>query len=205
MKNFELEIRNRRLEPLRPIFKSWFSVLQEYINRTGDLPCWYRERPQVGFFATAAWKFGWATLEEWGMKKGSQREQSHGRNDLWIGLPKERQEWFIEAKHTWCDINKGIKHSSKTLDKAIGSAKWSAIRLTCKSPSKKIAAVFASPVWKPNLKNTDCQKAKEEWIAVCKRTDSDAIAFFFVKESEVPKGRKDGMCVGSALLMKMVK
>src|SRR6266516_7728725 len=130
MKHFGPVIRKRQFEPLRPVLKSWFCVLEDYIDRVpGDLPFWYRERPQVGFFAEAAWRAGWAALEEWGMEKGSQLKPSRGRNDLWIGRGKH--EWFIEAKHAWCDIQKCKENSLETrLREALDAARKSAEHLT---------------------------------------------------------------------------
>ena len=197
-------IRKKHLEPLRPILGSWYHVLKTYIKRVeGDLPFWYLERPQVGFLAIAAWRTGWAALEEWGTKKSSQRNQLHGRNDLWIGRGKI--EFFIESKHTWCDIHNGKAKMKKALAKALVSAEVSAKELTCEPPAKKIAAVFVTPIWKGKDRKR-ISKDTQEWINSCKGVGADAVALVVLDERDKRgDGEKGERYIGSALLLLSVK
>ena len=62
--------------PFEPTLVSWLHVVREYADRAPkdkdgkkDYFSFYKERPQVGFFAIAAWLNGWAVLQEWETEK----------------------------------------------------------------------------------------------------------------------------------------
>ncbi len=209
----QILLRDKRFSSLKPVLNSWFKVLRDYTRRVEtiyedpkdrDFPWWYRERPQVGFLAIASWCAGWAVLEEWGMKKRSGRSHSQGRNDLWIGSGKD--EWFIEAKHTWCDIHRCNSETMiRTIQKALTYAADSARKPSCTS-SKKIGALFVSPVWKSSKTFSPDQfnKAQTEWIRTCKSItiQADVVALYsYSKHDECPLGEKGELYFGSALFL----
>lgn len=200
-KNPPIVIRDKRLNSARQILESWREVMTEYPKRYRvDLPYWYRERTHVGFLSIAAWLRGWATLEEWGLKKGSHRKPSQGRNDLWIGR-NGKPDFFIEAKHIFCDVHKGAKHCDRRLRLALDSANASACKLNCDYPSKKIAVVFASPLWKENGK-LSLNEARKEWLRVCtKELDVGAVSLITTNRREASRGNDEFLVLGSALLM----
>ncbi len=202
MKLLKPVINKRSFEPIRPILESWFSVLKNYTERAEDSPFWYRERTQIGFLAIAAWLNGWAVLEEWRTEKGLKDKKSNGRNDLWIG--NKKHDWYIEAKHTWCEIHKGEKKILKKLNKALDDAMLSANNLQCES-SKKVAAVFVSPTWKGESK-LDFEKAWKEWIYVCQeKMKADVVAVISSEFDECRKGKHDQLFVGSTLFLFGIK
>jgi hypothetical protein len=201
-----LDIRDRRFEPLRPILETWFMILENYITRVPkDLPFWYRERPQIGFLAAAAWQSGYAALEEWGMVKGSQKDKHRGRNDLWIGYPGG-QEWFIEAKHDWCDVSKGKTNCSDPLEKTLKSARTSAKQVNVTGKQclcEKVAAAFVTPFWnkklaKPNFR----KKMQRDWLEACDEAKAGVIALASISAPEKYKPGKNGeVFFGMALLL----
>jgi hypothetical protein len=209
MEDFKTSVRISvaKLEPLRPIFKSWFSILKEFGKKVpGDSPFWYRERPQVGFLAAAAWRLGWVALEEWGTEKGPHREPSSGRNDLRIRRGKH--EWFLEAKHTWCDIDGDEEGNLKTLTKALQAARRSARMLILPRPRgmvQKVAVVFVSPTWKPSGRLSFAE-AQKQWKKVCQKTNADIIALLVQPNaSNCPEGKRKERFIGSALLLAAVE
>ncbi len=196
------------LAELRPVVECWFSVLEEYAARTqdaqgklDDIPFWYKERPQVGFFSIAAWLSGWAALEEWGTKKGVEQNAAYGRNDLWIR--RGDVEWFIEAKHAWCDLQNGREKTVETVKRAVKSATDSAKLNLDYGGSKNLATAFISLVWKPAGKSLDIKQAQDDFLGACYSTEADLIARFFSVDPEKCRiGDKEERFVGCALLMK---
>jgi hypothetical protein len=197
MKLIKPIIHNPSFKSVRPILKTWFSVLSNYAVRAKDSPFWYRERTQIGFLAIAAWLSGWAVLEEWRTEKNSDGKKSNGRNDLWIG--KGKLDWYIEAKHTWCEIHKSEEKILKILNRAFSDAKSSMEKLKCES-SKKVAAVFVSPAWKGKSKS-DFDRSVKKWIDVCKKAEADAIVIVLSEFDECAKGRQDELFIGSVLFL----
>jgi hypothetical protein len=200
---------NRNAEtfaPLRSTLVSWLRVQREYSDRVPknknapndrDYTCWYRERPQVGFLAIAAWLNRWAVLEEWGTEKKKRR----GRCDLWIG--RGEIQLFIEAKHGWCFIEKGEHHIDKDLRNKIGEAESSARALKDDPFGKRIAAAFVSPVWRP-IDRSGFDKARALWIRRCTKA-AEAVAMIVPDRGECPTDRSKQLWVGSALLLNEVQ
>jgi hypothetical protein len=190
------------LQPLNKIIKSWRSVLKDYVRRVpGDLPFCYGERAHVGFLAIAAWQAGFPILVEWPLDRGTKRKPSHGRNDLWIGLTgRKKPEFFIEAKHIWCELQKKRSNCSESLEKAFKLAQNSFGKSKFEQGSHKIAIVFVSLYLKGG-KNANFTKAKKEWRNICKKQSLDGKEFFFKKA----KGDESEMLVGSSLLLRLVE
>lgn len=191
---------------LKPLLSSWKKVTEDYAKRVpgeGDCTYWYRERPHVGFLAVAAWRTvggKGVALEEWGAIKGSHRKPSKGRNDLWIALDGE--EFFIEAKHCWCDAYKSKKAFSDQLLKCIEAAKSSAHRIVIPRGNKsarKLAAVFVSAMWKAprSPEHSSRAEALKLWENICRNeTGTDLVEVV----SDAPSDDKSE-CIGIALLL----
>lgn len=190
-------------KPLEPVLKKWHAVLSDYSKRSkGDQPWWYRERPQIGFLAAAAWSADGVALEEWGMKKGPQKCQSEGRNDLWLCY--DGNEWFLEAKHVWCEIQKGDRNCRKLLENALSAAKSSADKVQT-GPS--VAAVFASLFWKP-LRGRESEFASnlEQFTKTVKGLDVEVACFERPRTHEgYWKAENGGRWLGVLLLLKAVR
>jgi len=186
--------------PLEPTLVSWLHVVREYTYRAPkdkdgnpDYFSFHDERPQVGFFAIAAWLNGWAVLQEWGTKK----KNSSGRNDLWIG--RGQTQFFIEAKQDWCRIDEGGNRIDEDIKKYFKAAKDSANNLIDELLGKKIAAAFIAPLWKQTDK-PDFETARELWIQKISKA-ADAVALIAPCWDECPIDNKSNYCIGSALLL----
>lgn len=181
----EISVKNEALNSFKPIIMAWFQVLEDYANLSNvgteldrDSAFGYRERPQVGFLAAAAWRAGGVALEEWGTSKGDETVQSYGRNDLWIRLGVK--EWFIEAKHHFCRL-----HKSEVPDEMVNHLKWahSDIGKLKLENQLKVGALFVSPLWKSeNL--PDRTAALATWKAACYQVEADLTAIVLDTKSD---------------------
>jgi len=189
------------LREFEPILKAWIRVLVSYSRRNPvkDLPWWYRERPQVGLLAAAAWRAGGGALEEWKTEKGTRLQRSYGRNDLWIFRGK--RQWFIEAKHAWCDIlPNGVSQTSvKKMQSELNAAKSAARKLN-QDCHQRVAALFVSPIWKPKRSGPRrFDWAVSRWKAACRKLQPDACAFLWHSPDE--KNGDKRVLFGCSLLL----
>lgn len=191
-------------EPLESTLVSWLHVVREYTNRTPkdkegnpDYFSYYKERPQVGFLAIAAWLNGWAVLQECETTK----KHSWGRNDLYIG--RGENQLFIEAKKGWCDIGKGEQRIDKDIQDHFQAAKISAGDLIDEPFGRKIAAAFIAPLWRQTDK-LGFEKARELWIQKVSKA-AEAVALITPCRDECPIDKSGNFCIGSALLLSEVE
>ncbi len=127
------------------LLPAWIRIHSAYTDaftpNDRELSLYYKERPQVGFLASAAFAAGGVALEEWGTEKTG----GYGRNDLWIRLcpQTETEDYAIEAKHKWVGFpsenDREWCNKIRSLhDEAIDSAK------KLKPDGKNVAVGFAS-------------------------------------------------------------
>jgi hypothetical protein len=91
-------------------WKALLAVWVEQINRycssiANDNPYWHGEQANVAFLTGAAFQLpGWFSLTEFpSAKDNPELIHAYGRNDAWLKSPQ--CEYFIEAKHTWLELN----------------------------------------------------------------------------------------------------
>ncbi len=103
------------------LLEEWIFIFSKYCQTTEDSPCFNRERANVGLLASAAWRNGQISLEEWPIPKryDSSEENKDGRNDLWIG-GIENFDDYVEAKWTYLcvDNDKFLNDVQITMEKA---------------------------------------------------------------------------------------
>lgn len=159
------ELNQAKLPGWERLLPAWIRIHAAYtdafVPQDGELSLYYRERPQIGFLAAAAFAAGGVALEEWGTEKN----EGYGRNDLWVRLcpQTEAEDYTIEAKHGWidfplCDAPGCFNKIQQIHDQARNSA--DRLRpgrnvavgfssLTCKVRDESVPKRLAEDWWKP--------------------------------------------------------
>jgi hypothetical protein len=89
------------------LLTQWVRLLDRYTELSAadgdpDVAFWYGERTLTGLLVAVAWQLdGGAALEEYACLRGETREQSAGRGDAWIRLPKKARWYNVEAKQRY--------------------------------------------------------------------------------------------------------
>ncbi len=104
------------------LLEEWIFIFSKYCQTTnGDSPCLNRERANVGLLASAAWRNGQVSLEEWPIPKkaDASEENKNGRNDLWIGGIGNFYD-YVEAKWMYLcvDNDKFLNYVQSTMEEA---------------------------------------------------------------------------------------
>jgi len=114
---------NGKLEPqekeeFREVLELWSVLARRYANRWGrtagtwkEVHWCYRERAQVGLFASAVWMAGGVALEEYGSEKTAFSDarvaKYKGRTDLCFSLRSPDRSYVVEAKHVAGNLPRG--------------------------------------------------------------------------------------------------
>ena len=78
-------VTSERLTHWHKLLEEWCMVHKLYCCTVeGDAIWWYPEWSNVGALAGAAWRIGWAALEEFGLDKVVKRHAANGRGDLFL-------------------------------------------------------------------------------------------------------------------------
>lgn len=94
----------RSLRHWGELLEEWCLVHERYCRLVpGDAIYWNGERPNVAALAAAAWRCGWAALEEFAQPKIANRSGFAGRADLYLLSP--RSEDYVEAKFDWFSVS----------------------------------------------------------------------------------------------------
>src|SRR4051812_35849735 len=84
----------------RKLLREWCSIQETYCELVpNDSIYWNIERSNLAALAGAAWRLGWAALEEFPQSKRIDRAISSGRADLYLKSPRYGE--YIESKMTW--------------------------------------------------------------------------------------------------------
>lgn len=103
------------------VVKLWWKHHRAYLDQAKEAGWAYRERPNVGFLASAIWGVGGVALEEYEDNKkdpSDKRFYYTGRGDLWAKLGK--RGYKLEAKHK--HVNLQTHGTEKTLCSAADAA-----------------------------------------------------------------------------------
>lgn len=128
---------------LSSILHNWNTCISLYTNFFDgeDLPYWYNERANVSVLAGAAWRSGFAALEEYQSKKlRPEGNDLNGRNDLYI--TNQHDDVYVEAKVLYADISEPTLFEEKAR-KALAEAVVDAKKLT--EGERRVGAVFMVP------------------------------------------------------------
>ncbi len=91
-------VTSARLDHWHKLLEAWCTVHELFCCiAEGDAIWWHTERSNVGALAGAAWRIGWAALEEFGLDKVVKRRAANGRGDLF--LQSDTAHDYVEAKH----------------------------------------------------------------------------------------------------------
>ncbi len=147
------------------LLPAWIRIHSAYtdafVPNDRELSLYYKERPQVGFLAAAAFAAGGVALEEWGTEKA----EGYGRSDLWIRLCPQTtdEDYSIEAKHRsigfTCDNDLGW---CKQIRENHYEAELSTQRV--KLEGAKVAVGFASLICN-TIDQSICKYLAKEWWA----------------------------------------
>ncbi len=140
------------------------------------------------------------------MRKGPQQQASkrpRERNDLWFQW--RGNEWFLEAKHVWCEIQRGKQSLVKTIEDGMRAAEKSAKHVRDKP---RIAALFVTPLWRGKTgAERDLDSDLKDWERTlrefCPRDDDRllTVARSRYKDLDAGKGRNI-YWLGVALILK---
>jgi len=86
------------------LLEEWCLVHERYCRLVSeDAIYWNGERPNIAALAAAAWRCGWAALEEFAQPKTAKRSRFAGRTDLYMRSPIS--EDYVEAKCGWINVS----------------------------------------------------------------------------------------------------
>ncbi|HYE32899.1 MAG TPA: hypothetical protein VEH27_15840 [Methylomirabilota bacterium] len=131
----------------RGLLQEWVLVVKDYQQFWPTDCCWwYSERPALSLFSAAIWRHGGVALEEfsWSKRKSKRCKGYPGRCDLGFGLTRGKSKiaYEMEAKHVWCDYDKGVERMIRRTQRRMDEAQAAARRLH--GAENPLAVVFAS-------------------------------------------------------------
>ena len=183
-----IDIRSKRLKPLRPLLNCWTDLNVRYARdwKGKDCPWWYNERTFVGLLAAAAWIVGGHSLEEYSTRKHRRRSQYPGRGDLYFKL--DSVSYIAEAKHEWVVASWRSTMRSKLLRKSLRVARKSVV--DAETPrGRKLGLLFVVPMV-PKRERGDILKLVDRLIKKLRNDVSyDAAAWVFSNEAKLPHDR----------------
>jgi hypothetical protein len=95
----------RPLTHWEELLEEWCLVHERYCRLVrNDAIYWEGERANIAALAAAAWRCGWAALEEFAQPKKARRLKFAGRADLFLLSP--RCEEYVEAKSNWLYVTR---------------------------------------------------------------------------------------------------
>lgn len=140
-----------RLAHWNELLEEWCLIHERYCRLVkGDAIYWNIERANLAALAAAAWRAGWAALEEFTQDKMQGRAKFLGRADLF--LKSSDSQDYVESKIAWPSRG-GIrpvnaKGTLRRLDKALTDAR--AVDLANGSGTR-IGLVFAVPYFRSEV------------------------------------------------------
>jgi hypothetical protein len=137
-------VADKPLDHWHELLEEWCMVHERYCRMTfGDAIFWQSERSNLAALAGAAWRAGWAALEEFSHEKIVKRSKFSGRADLFLRTPVS--EDYIESKLVWC--REGSKQRCAWTVKGMRSAcdDARALHLEKRKGIQRIGVVFVVP------------------------------------------------------------
>ena len=184
------------LTALKPLFKEWTAVVLDYCQSQNyrDNPWWYNERATLSTLAAAAWRIGWVALEEFSTtkrakvpaRKTEREAASRGRCDLFIGRPRDGDQFAIEAKQAWQSISR--RGTGKDCIVKAAKMAWNdAGCLDADEADTRLALTFVIPyIPTSEVDRPGVQALVDEWLAKkpfqTERTAPRAYAYVFPKD-----------------------
>ena len=137
-------VTGKRLAHWHELLEEWCLVHERYCRLVqDDAIFWHPERTNLAALAAAAWRSGWAALEEFPHDKMINGSKRRGRTDLYLKSPAS--EDYVESKLVWCREGSGrrIARVLAGIDEACTNAR--ALRLGRNADARRIGVVFAIP------------------------------------------------------------
>jgi len=159
------------------LLEEWCMIHERYCRLVEeDAIYWSLERANISALAAAAWRCGWAALEEFPQSKRQRRSRFFGRADLFLQSPRSQD--YVEAKFAWLSV-KGTARGIDAFLKALLDALTDARNLDLPSGrARRIGVAFAA-VYSPKGN----QKAVSELLSSVfdrlQAADFDAAAWCF--------------------------
>lgn len=142
---------SEKFDDWKPLLTAWVEQINRYCaNIANDNPYWHAEQTNVAFLTGVAFQLSeWFSLTEFPSAKDNPTlTHTYGRNDAW--LKSSQQEYFVEAKHLWFELNKleYLSTISLTMSKAEQAARYVRIQplpTTLPDNVHRVALVFVCP------------------------------------------------------------
>jgi hypothetical protein len=168
---------DKRLLHWHELLEEWCLIQERYCRLVpSDAIYWQSERSNLAALAAAAWRAGWAALEEFQQTKLVEKRKITGRADLFLRSPIS--EDYVESKLVWCreGDDSRIKETLAGIDAACTDVL--ALHLEPYSELRQIGIVFAVP----SFRSGDLQKLLTELLSLVEHlqeTGLDAVAWCF--------------------------
>jgi hypothetical protein len=196
-----------RLSHWQELLEEWCLIHERYCRLVrGDAIYWSIERSNLAALAAAAWRSGWAALEEFPQPKILKRTRFGGRADLFIKSPSCQD--YVESKMCWVttrrDLEAAALGTSREVRRACRDA--SALRLpSSDGTTHRIGVVFAVPYFRAAAAKS-LPKFLAPFFEALGTTDFDAISWCFPPPARnlVWKEESDDIYPGIVLVAKAV-
>jgi hypothetical protein len=110
----------KRLAHWCELLEEWCLIHERYCRLVeDDAIYWNIERSNIAALASAAWRSGWAALEEFTHSKTLKRGRVFGRADLYLKSPDTEE--YVEAKIAWPGRGRKTVNANETLEKLDGA------------------------------------------------------------------------------------
>jgi hypothetical protein len=168
---------SRRLAHWSELLQEWCVIHERYCRLVeDDAIYWNIERSNLAALASAAWRSGWAALEEFSHDKILKLAKFYGRADLYMRSPGAHD--YVEAKMAW---PKGVarpinaRQTLRELDSACNDARK--IHLA-NGEGTRIGVVFACPRF-PSGAEQPLVELLAPFFEQIEGTELDAVAWCF--------------------------
>jgi hypothetical protein len=133
------------------LLAAWIEQINRYCSSiANDNPYWHGEQANVAFLTGVTFRLSdWFALTEFpSANDNPELINSYGRNDAW--LKSAQSEYFIEAKHTWLELNR--PDSVSVIPTTMAAAAQAALHIrveplstTALANAHRVALVFICP------------------------------------------------------------
>ena len=135
----------------KPLLSAWVEQINRYCSSiANDNPYWHGEQTNVAFLTGVAFQLAeWFSLTEFASAKDNpELINAYGRNDAW--LKSAQNEYFIEAKQTWLELNQpgSVSTIPVTIDAAVQATQHIRVEplpTTESANVHRVALVFICP------------------------------------------------------------
>jgi hypothetical protein len=195
----------RRLAHWNELLEEWCLIHERYCRLVeGDAIYWNIERANLAALAAAAWRAGWAALEEFTQDKMQGRSTFLGRADLFLKSPDSQD--YVESKIVWPGRGGTRPVNAK------GTLRWLEVALTdaravrvANGTGTRIGLAFAVPYFHSKVSRSPLELLTPFFDGV-QDADLDAVAWCFPAVAQGlswPEGRHRHVYPGVVLLAKV--